>query len=716
MLGSILACYPGTGPHTLAVVLVLWFGAVGSGLFAQSSPEAPIAGDVRRAWDSADAWLKTSPSYTEWLRRLRRDELLSQLNAAPDSDVSTLQSLAEIYSENSALLPANDFQQFRSLFQQFTEASKARWNDLIGLARAALAAPRKVDYLELESERSQVLQAIADLENRLAIEADNRLWLQYFQLGAIRRLLSPGAPLDLAELVRTGERLRSAEVIWPAGELQRLEKSYQQFARDVRIFGDPDYAEARRQRIEKLVELLTQHGQSTNDQFRTQIAPLVGWLKLRGDAPALVDALQARFLRANLLMQISAAALADELNRNLQEDFPVNEVFVGTPMSGNGTLTGRVTSQTRETERGAAIELDLDAETKATTSGSKNGVRISSTGRTRITGSKLILIEPSGLQALPTEAQASALVNFNSINAPGRRRYREEATSRVYQSRSQAEAETEASALRLAKGRLDDLSQQEVARINDTLRRQIIYPLVTRGVWPRSVSSSANSQGLSIGVLQADWDQWGADSPAPTLNPSADASLQMHATLIERTADAMLRGRRYSGQELLDALRQFPISAGSVEAGAASNDADQNAWSLTFSDERPVAVRFEDDQVRLTLRLREFTSEGTNYPGMEVHLVYGVRTGDGMLHFAQSQPLRSLPLGFVSGAGNRLTGPQQVMRNVLNRRLARMAVPEYLVRTLFPEGVFTRLTITQAEARQGWLLVTMSRQNVSLPN
>jgi hypothetical protein len=250
----------------------------------------------------------------------------------------------------------------------------------------------------------------------------------------------------------------------------------------------------------------------------------------------------------------------------------------------------------------------------------------------------------------------------------------------VYQSRSQAEAETEASALRLAKGRLDDLSQQEVARINDTLRRQIIYPLVTRGVWPRSVSSSANSQGLSIGVLQADWDQWGADSPAPTLNPSADASLQMHATLI------------------------------------ASNDADQNAWSLTFSDERPVAVRFEDDQVRLTLRLREFTSEGTNYPGMEVHLVYGVRTGDGMLHFAQSQPLRSLPLGFVSGAGNRLTGPQQVMRNVLNRRLARMAVPEYLVRTLFPEGVFTRLTITQAEARQGWLLVTMSRQNVSLPN
>jgi hypothetical protein len=574
-------------------------------------------------------------------------------------------------------------------------------------AGAASNQPARVSTAEVESVWRQFRNDVLNLENRLRRLRNDGGWGNYLQLAkvndATRSLDATRSQWQSVDSLP--ERWRLAALMCPLAELQQAAASFDRLSRKARVVADPNFAGQRADRLARLAALLPDQSKYEDDLPPGEVAEICHWLRQRGSELSLADAVERRFGGPNFLVRVPNNALRDQLNRQLDETFRVNDVIAGTRVRGDGQLSGQVTGRFLPRISQGALELVLQGQTVASTSGYNSGARISSTGVTQLRGTKRVLIDARGVHPLPSAVDADTRISYNSVNAPNNR-YGREVRGRVYGTRGRAESESAQKAASYVRSTIDSAVDGPAVALNKNLRQRIFVPLASRQVWPQTHEIRSDPSGLTIALLQKLPAQFGAPPPPPPVAGSAAIQILVHTSLVERLAACLLQGKTLEGGDLLQARpSREPVSA---PADAADR------WTLTFASVNPVSVVFRDGSVQITVRLAGFRSNDRDYAGTEISVLYRLCLQADQLIMVRDGEFRVYPLGFISGQ-QRLSGPQLVTRQVLQRRLEESVPAEFDLGGFLGQGQTEWGRFTGFSISEGWLSLDLATTRTPPP-
>jgi hypothetical protein len=177
---------------------------------------------------------------------------------------------------------------------------------------------------------------------------------------------------------------------------------------------------------------------------------------------------------------------------------------------------------------------------------------------------------------------------------------------------------------------------------------------------------------------------------------------------VNNVASSRLAGRTLQNEEVEAELTRL---LGSLPAEL-END-DDEPWSITFADERPVQVSFGGSAFSIRVRGAAFTSGDGRYGAMDIATDYQIEQRGARLIARRSNELQILPPDFVSGSGQRLGVRQQVLRRLLQKRFGKLLQPE--MRLESPLNLPDQwsdagpLTLTQFSSSDGWLILAWTK-------
>lgn len=676
------------GPGVVLAFLLTCLAGAQAG--EQAAKEA-----VDKSWQELTARLDTSV-----LADLRRDDVAGQLKAV-EPNWFLVQELDAVLAEAAGRLEDPVFDAFRSDWNQWLrQLPLPPAAMLAAAARAASTQPMPWSPDAVESLRERFRDDLLEFENRLLRLSDQQGWNEYLEVDQLKAAVGDLDALRTRweSVEALPERWRLAAAIWRSARLQQAAQSLDRLAGKARIFADTDFVSRRRTNLARLAKLLTELPRDQNATPSGEVADICRWLRLRDADLGLVEAVERRFVRPNLLVRIPSAALSDQWSRELDESFPVNDVIAGTRVRGQGRLSGRLSSRFLPRIGQGLLELSLEGQTRSSTVGSSRGATVSSTGTTQLRGTKLVVIDVGGMHPLPASVDTDTDISYNAINTSNNR-YGRQVRSRVYGSRGQAERESAWKASRYAASKLDDAIDPRAATFNRELQQRILLPLASRQALPEIRDLRSDASGLMIDLLERLPGHFGASQPPPPATEAAAAQILIHDSFPSQLAARLVQGQSIAGDDLLRGWSTAePVDDEQVAA---------QPWSLTFVASNPVAVEFRDGLVHITARLAGFRSDDRDYAGMEIAFRYRLRLQGGRVTMVRDGDMRIYPLGFVSGK-QRLSGPQLVTRQVLKTRLEASVPDEVDLGDCLGAGEAASAQFTGFSTRDGWLTLNLA--------
>jgi hypothetical protein len=346
-------------------------------------------------------------------------------------------------------------------------------------------------------------------------------------------------------------------------------------------------------------------------------------------------------------------------------------------------------------------EFVLDATSRARTSGSSEGVSVTSTAVTRINGRKPLVLDADGLSTGPATVSANASVSFNSINSGGRRRRQAEAERQTYARRPQAEAAAAADARRETSAEMDKQGNKLIADFNKSYVELRDRQFVSHRS-PPEVRIRANADLVQWECRLQSPLLFAAPAPPPEFEPHADVTLCIAASALEEQALASLAGKKMTGAEISKAIAE-------MMGGKADESDRKQDFTATFAA-RPCEIQLAGGQIRAKFYITAFDSEDVKYPAMTVDAEYNVERREGDLALVRQGSLRVRPWNADENQPAEISGRQQTLRVAVQRKLNRALNDTYLWASPefpFDEAKPTKMQIEAAQVDGGWLQVAL---------
>mgnify|MGYP007073179567 FL=1 len=630
---------------------------------AQAQIDTPTARQARDALRDLQRVYGSQPGWNAWSHRLGLKDVehelrmgnraepivlrsaIDKVRAGADSDYSApaLQRLADILEKRHAELqsvPAD----------QWAEACRARADDF------QPTTPEMVRIARVALQRS-----LLALERRIpSLSNPDDAW-RYFLSWPTTRALIYSDERDPDLLDRLEARWQGAPSVWDAPPMVEASLAVQSYIRIYRRYLANESAQEHAAAWKELASLLEPNADGGNDNA-ARIAAAVNRRERLGQGSALTASIRAEYSRPNVIFEVSTSWLQDQFLQSFEDRYDVNDVFAGTRSYGSGTISGTMRCDVLPSRSVAQARFLLDGSSVARTRGTNQGVGIVSTSHTTFHGRKQFALDAHGLSTEPATARADTSIVFNSINAPGFRRRRNEAVRRTYASRGRAEADASAATRREIVGRMNAEGNDLVARFNRSyteLRdRQFEAHRPTPDIRVRCDEALLRWEcRLESPALFA------APGPPPEFDSTAPIRFYMAASALEDQALASLAGRELTGEQLSETIAE-------MFGEAAEDKRNRGDFRARFAD-HPLDVHFAGGQVHAKFYITSFDSDDVKYPAMTVDAHYNVEQREGELALVRQGRLNVRPLERRGEGTPALSGRQQTLRLAVQRKLAR---------------------------------------------
>jgi hypothetical protein len=413
-----------------------------------------------------------------------------------------------------------------------------------------------------------------------------------------------------------------------------------------------------------------------------------------------------------LRAEVSADLLAAATGQHVRDARPVTDVILGTRIRGSATTDAHlVTTTVPSSGEGGHIELLLRGVVRSDTVGRNGPVVIYSSGQTPFTSRKSIYFDAEGLRELPACTDAETRTDIHCIQSVrggiGSGLVQKIAWKRAGQQKSQAEAiASRRAATRISDG-FNTRTGSLIAEAQDNFLRNFRLPLVRRDEFPEYFNVRTTGSGLTVTLVQATPYQLGATSAPPPPQGEYDLTAAIHESLPNNLAAAWLSGYRLTEE----GLRQRIIKMGR-EVPPELEEGDE-PWSITFADQRPVSVSFDDGGLTVTVRGQEFTSGDDAYGAMDITARYEFVTTDRGVIMRRQGDLEILPPGFRPGE-DVLSPEQAALVELLIKHLGNVFKPEVQGDGIELPGELSRagkLLPVEATSRDEWLVLGWNRSD-----
>ncbi len=281
----------------------------------------------------------------------------------------------------------------------------------------------------------------------------------------------------------------------------------------------------------------------------------------------------------------------------------------------------------------------------------------------------------------------------------------------VQAGRPTAERDAEASASRYGRARLDAGVDEIVARFNSDLQNNLMNPLATQGAWPRTHWIRSADTGVDIALIDGPPTGIGPLTPPPEFADDDTGRMIIHSSMLAGIAQRLVGAKSVSGSVIRDTFApsdkfRRPVTENSSARDDVSEEKliPKDDWVLVFPAHAAVSIAFHDGYVDFHVRLAQFLADGSDYPGAHVSARYRCNLREGEFILQRDGEFKVRPLNASAGKF-RLSGPQQVMRGILLRRLNAAVPREIDALALFGLDQ-SRGKISSFSMAQGWLTLS----------
>ena len=572
--------------------------------------------------------------------------------------------------------------------------------DVVQAAKDAGKSFQPITAQEVAVAKGELQAAVADLDallKRSKPEADAG-WRKFLRWDDLQSQLRAEGP-DTKNAEAVLDKLSANAVGLETSRFARVRHALRNYLNLATAAADAKLQDTYGTQVTDLAAKLESYDKTGAGDDALAINRALGWLRRGRQAPQLVDAVQAKYGKPNLVGTVSQHFLAAGIEEDIEQDQAVSDVILGTSLSGTAHMVGRTRVEIPSNEQHAQFDILLTGQANSNTVGHNGPVTIYSTGATTISGRKSLYMNDLGLTATPANATCATASSINGISA--RCRLIEKiAWKRAGQQQGQAEQIASSHAAWRVQGQMDDRAANLITNANKDYVEKVRNPLARRDGLPRSLRFRSQPDKLQMIALEQSPMQLGAPSDPPAPKMAYDVTLQAHESAVVNYGEAILGGVTLTDERLEKIIRD-DLAAEVPEELKITPDKDP--WSITFTNEVPVRAVF-GETVSLAIRGRRFTrgDQAINEP-IEISAIYKVeKTDKGTKLTRQGEVAVKFLLR------ERLGAPQIAFKTFLTRKFEALFKPEIVSEGIVLRGQFAKagkLRIQEMSMGKGWAVL-----------
>lgn len=575
-----------------------------------------------------------------------------------------------------------------------------------------------VGEARLAKAAAEVREALGPLRRLLDRSRSGAGWRKYLDWSELERQSSAGANADVDTLARLYRRFNSGENGLESPEFAAVRRTVGGYLEAVGTARNPDAEKVYAQRLDRLAAAVAEAAKEGTPQALDAVGPTLARLEESGQAPTVVSRLRRALGMPNLLLEVKEDLLGRAVNRVVDETAPVNEMLMGTRISGMGHTTGLVLLDFQPSEERAVIDLVLTATNHSQTRGSKGPVTVHTLGTATVDARKRIFVDAAGLTSSPVDANVSVSTKTAGIAVNkkcGQKLIRKIASRKVAQMQPQARAISQQRARERVRTQFEAQTADVLRKAARDYQVKFRKRLTDRGWFPEMLRINSDDKELFVTARKSLPDQLAAFSQPPAVASDAVLSGRIHQSFFNNLAEQELAGRTLTKEELESQLEK----AGRKMPESLESDADQPPWSITFAKRKPVELSVGDGTVKLTIRGSRYTSGDREFDAMDVWATYKVESDAGKFRLVRDGDVQIYPPDFVPGGGKKLSVQETSLRGILQKRFNKVFDEVVEMKPLELPGELERigpLPMEQLAARKdGWIVAGWRQPDAVAP-
>jgi hypothetical protein len=465
---------------------------------------------------------------------------------------------------------------------------------------------RPVDpTVAVEEARERLLSSIQNLEKFLAgggkpdakSETLER-WSQWLGLPALKQQLA-GPAQDLNALRSIEERLYQNHTGLELPVFLNVRRDLRAYlvAQEYATSASPD--QLFHQRVSELAQCISRLNVQPNESDAHQVGKLLVWLEsLNDEGASLAQSARHNFCHTNAVAQASGRLANVLMERNVSERNYIAEVVLGSFTQGVAIVQGHVLFGTIPNQERGTLEIRLQGGVSCPSNvADRRRLSVYTSSYTTINATKQIFIDDQGLRLAPAAANCATSVEIRDIDA--RSRILERLSwRRANQMAPEAESLASRKAESEAASKLNREADASLGNINNIFCQKIRAPLIRFDALPEKMQFWTDARHLRISLSQHNELQLAAASAPPSLQDAYDLGGSVHESMINNLAESLLGGRTIQDETWLEIMH---LITGTPPRALWVHDRAER-WAATFSKERPLIARFENDRLGFTLR------------------------------------------------------------------------------------------------------------------
>jgi len=556
---------------------------------------------------------------------------------------------------------------------------------------------------DLTVSRYQAQYKLYELDKYLHASgsANRKAWKNFLVWDAISaELAKPNA--DGHVLLELADNLKENEKGLELGPFTRAREALEAHAHLLIAATDKDQEKIYNETLDRLGAGLQKFDAEPTVDNALQIALLLSWLESRRQQPQLVEHVKTKFNRPNAQVYFSSRVIGQGVNRHLQEPQKVSDRIMKTEICGDACLIGDVVMKTVPCQNHARLEVDLTGVVTSQTYGYQKMITVRSQGTTSVDAHKTLDLTPDRLCGFPACAHCETDNTICSVTSSKLPRLIEPmAWKKAQQQLPQAEQIASQHAEQKIEARMDEESTRLIARNNLRLA-EMKHPLIRRNAVPQLHFSSTNSHLIATASRAGHGQVGGYDAP-PAAKLDYDVVGQVHETAIVNFGESFMGGVTLTDERVAKMVKE---RTGSVPEELQITQ-DKEPWSITFANHIPLRVRFEQDTVKITIRVKSLARGDNKFSELtDISAAYAVNLTDNGSELTRQGDVE------VKFVHLEMLGLQQTAaKTFLKRKFESLFKPEIKSEGLVLKGEFERFGKLQMKSLAmgtGWATVGLN--------
>jgi hypothetical protein len=609
----------------------------------------------------------------------------------------------------------------------FAAAQLPAQDDISDLIKRARSNFKPVSEKEPAAARAELRARMNDVADYVNPSGENgKVWLRYLRWDALKQAVAEDKPKDLAPLDTTLRQLNRNETGLEDRRFRRLANALRRYHDVAAVSSWDKPEEIYGKQLDALERDLAAYRKDPSPRNQLALSERIRIIDGIGQAPKLVAAIRGDLAKPNAFINISTSFISASAGP-IDRCEPVTDCILGTNIHSQAHTTGSTDAVTIPSDKKAVVDFHSTGHVWSDSTGYNGPAVIQSTSDTDFTANKRVELSDEAFVTTSAQADANTCVHLHSVakqgGGLGSRLVSSIGWKKAQQSRGQVESiAADHAETRIANkfnDELDDEIQKARTRYEDEYRK----PLERRGEVPDYIRFTSTGDSINFEATQASKSQLAASTNPPAATEKHDVTMRLHETAVDNYSASLLSGATASQTKAEEDVKfnvHLPkwmdkMWKNRKTEKVAGKEEPFKEYALTFRENRPISVGFEQNKVKLTVHVAHLKSGDKSFDNWDVTSNYTPELTGGKVILHREGDLVLLPTDFRGQLSTRQVAERRNLEEELNKRSDQgKGFPKTIeFDPIKPEGKVANagpLEFTRFTSGDGWAIIGLDRQ------